>query len=498
MKKIILGSIVYILFWTNVYANINAFVDKVEFYPGDSVRLTISANGASVQLPDIATIGQYPVTSVSNASSISVVNGKQNQQLSKSYTFKPGGSMTIPSFSVTIAGKNHQTKPIAITQIIPSASKTGDNFVLEMKLPKQDFFVGEKGTLSVIFKAKKSLGDFGSVNINPVNSQGVEFITDHKFIKTTHNDYTIFTLHYEFRAYEFGELVIPSIFATISNSSGFGVFQTRSVVQKVYSHPLTLNVAPLPDNLILYGDFAIAMNVDATKANEGEAVNAELKITGKGNIEDIEAFKLDIPNATIYSDNPQVNDNMFIQKFAIVGQSDFSIPSMQLEFFDSTTQAKKIITTQAYNITILENNKVKHNALTASIPISTSSTTSSTSPASSTLNTATHTITKVKNDETYYLLIVGIGIGISIGLLIAGIWWYIRSIGTSKHSKFGTIITQVRLAKNHKELFAILAPLDIVEMSEILQKLEQNIYKNTTNIKHKISKKEIIKILNKV
>jgi hypothetical protein len=497
MKKIILGSIVYILFWTNVYANINAFVDKVEFYPGDSVRLTISANGASVQLPDIATIGQYPVISVSNASSISIVNGKQNQQLSKSYTFKPSGSMTIPSFSVTIEGKNHQTKPIAITQIIPSASKTGDNFVLEMKLPKQDFFVGEKGTLSVIFKAKKSLGDFGSVNINPVNSQGMEFVTDHKFIKTTHNDYTIFTLNYEFRAYEFGELIIPSIFATISNSSGFGVFQTRSVVQKVYSHPLTLHVAPLPDNLILYGDFAIAMNVDATKANEGEAVNAELKITGKGNIEDIEVFKLDIPNATIYSDNPQVNDDVFIQKFAIVGQSDFSIPSMQLEFFDSTTQAKKIITTQVHDITILANNNAKNKALTSPMLISTPSATSTISPAP-TISTATHRVVKVKSSKTYYLLIVGIGIGIGIGLLIAGGVWYAKSMNTIKNSKFGTTITQVRLAKNHKELFAILAPLDIVEMSEILQKLEENIYKNTTNIKHKISKKEIIKILNKV
>ncbi|NPA87064.1 MAG: hypothetical protein GXO01_00005, partial [Epsilonproteobacteria bacterium] len=54
------------------------------------------------------------------------------------------------------------------------------------------------------------------------------------------------------------------------------------------------------------------------------------------------------------------------------------------------------------------------------------------------------------------------------------------------------IFSKIKKA-DQKELFNLLIPYsDIPEIKEILQKLEENIYKGTN---HKINKKEIIKII---
>jgi hypothetical protein len=43
--------------------------------------------------------------------------------------------------------------------------------------------------------------------------------------------------------------------------------------------------------------------VDKTQVKQGEAVHLTASIVGEGNFEDIEAFKIEIDNATIYSDD---------------------------------------------------------------------------------------------------------------------------------------------------------------------------------------------------
>jgi hypothetical protein len=43
--------------------------------------------------------------------------------------------------------------------------------------------------------------------------------------------------------------------------------------------------------------------VDKQKVKQGDAVNLTVRIAGKGNIGEIEVLKIDINNATIYSDD---------------------------------------------------------------------------------------------------------------------------------------------------------------------------------------------------
>jgi hypothetical protein len=89
----------------------------------------------------------------------------------------------------------------------------------------------------------------------------------------------------------------------------------------------------------------------------------------------------------------------------------------------------------------------------------------------------------------YYFLISGFIFGVIVVLLI--LW--IKSLSGKKVNKqTKSLINSIRFATNDKKLFDILLPLNLKELSEIMQKLEENIYKNSKN---KIDKKAIIKII---
>ena len=101
----------------------------------------------------------------------------------------------------------------------------------------------------------------------------------------------------------------------------------------------------------LYGDFYISLDTDKTQIKAGEGINVTLKITGSGNFDDIEAYKLDMKDVNIYSDKPVVKsratiENMqgeFVQKFSISSNQDFTIPSFNITYYDAN---KKVLVTK--------------------------------------------------------------------------------------------------------------------------------------------------------
>jgi hypothetical protein len=215
---------------------------------------------------------------------------------------------------------------------------------------------------------------------------------------------------------------------------------------------------------MIYGDFKIKLKVDRIQSNAGEAINGTIKITGNGNLEDLEDFKLKIKNVTIYNDAANIENGDFIQKFAIIGQRDFTIPSFKLDFLDKNTQAPKTITTSPIKIKI--KGTIAPKKLNNTTPVA--------------------PIKHKKNNllAEYYLLL-----GMAIGLFVC---WLFGWLKRPKNKKDKNLIKLIKLARNDKSLFDILMPLHLKSLSNIVIQLEENIYKNA---KHKINKKAIIRLL---
>ena len=467
MNKI-LGNLL-LLISTPVFALSTASVNQSWFYPGDQVILTISSDGNNVIFPVIKAVDRHPVLFTTNSQKIRIINNQRSRLSSQSYAFKPDKDLNIPGYTLTVDGNQQTTQPIKVTLKTPTLTKAGDDYILKIKTNKQTIFLGDEFELKVIFKEKKSLTSSQQVNIIMPEVKDLLFIKSNKSSQTTNEKYNIHTLSYKVRADNFGNFTIPSVIASIGeqNNRIFGSFspinQTRKI-QKIHSNSLVLTVNPLPDDLRVFGDFKIKANIDQLKIEQGKAANLTITITGNGNFEDIEQYKLDINDATIYSNEAEFSYNQWQQKFAIIAKENFIIPSFKLDYFDKVTQSKKHITTQPISIRV-EGDELLQNPIKKI--------------AQKSVNINHHS---TANNLKYYYLLLGVVIGILSSILIV-------LIKNKKSNTDKNLITQIKFARNDKALFDLLLPLNIVNLETILQQLEANIYKNA---QHKIRKKDVI------
>ena len=92
----------------------------------------------------------------------------------------------------------------------------------------------------------------------------------------------------------------------------------------------------------MIGDFNISASVNKIDIKQGESVSLKLEISGVGNFDDIEDIKLDIPNATVYDNKPDVKtkysdlgyEGTYTKVFSIIPESSITIPSIKLKYFD--------------------------------------------------------------------------------------------------------------------------------------------------------------------
>jgi hypothetical protein len=255
--------------------------------------------------------------------------------------------------------------------------------------------------------------------------------------------------------------------------------------KKIYSNNLDIKVEALPNNLELYGDFHIKASVDKTTVYANKPVNFTVKIDGIGNIDDIEKFDINIPNAIVYADKPNISSNLvngeysgvFTQKIAIISDSDFTIPSLKLKYFDKLTNKIKTIQTKPIDIKVQGGNIVN-----AQKPMVQKAKTIQTNQP-----IQKKVIVKNSDDLEYLYLLIGILIG-SVGTYLV-----MKQTNKKEIKKENDIIKAIKGAKSDKVLFDILLPYSKEDsaISDILKLLEENIYKKTD---HKINKQKLYDI----
>ena len=363
MKKILLFLILPILLLANV--SVNA---PKTFLSGEPVSFSISASGSSVDFPDIKNISGYVVQTAGTSSQISIINGTRTQKLVRNYRFHPTSNVTIPSFEIKVDGKVEKTKEQKV--VLQKVSKTkSDNFDLTIKINKNKVYVGEEILLTMTFKYKKNIQiyDLNFIQPNFDNFWSKQLKTNKQ---PQDNLYVVQELSYLLFPQKSGTLEIPAlsinaVLPDLTQRSSFFGAPTKN--KRIYSNSLKVDVKPLPNNVNLIGDFKISSKIDKDSIKVGEAVSFQLEIEGRGNIDDLDEFKLNIPNATIY-DNPSQKDfniqngkygGVYKKSYSIVASDDFTIPSISLEYFDKKLDLTKSIKSKEYKIKVHGVPKVK-------------------------------------------------------------------------------------------------------------------------------------------
>jgi hypothetical protein len=501
--KQILGKILILLFLTiTVFAGVKVSVTPPAIYKGDSVNFIISADGNSIEFPKIQEIAGYPIVGTSSSQSVSIINGGSvTKTVSKTYSFRPDKSITIPSFSVNVDGNIYKTKELKVDVLKPNASRDGDPFVLEMKMSKKEAFVGEAIDLSISFK-RKLHARLDKLQLGEPKLEDFWVKKVDKVEQSSEGDYIVETVHYQIFPQKAGEYKIPPIEALIGkierrrgaggifDDPFFSSFNQEINWQKIYSNEPTINVKPLPNGIELYGEYQIQGRVDKRRVHANKPINLTIDINGKGNVDDIKKFNPNIDNAIVYADEPKITARLinreyqghFTQKIAIIADRNFTIPPIELKYFDRDTETVKTIKTKPIDIEVIGGEK---SASKSTIEVSPTQKIEAPTTPQKAIDTKTVTI---KEDSHIKYLFLALGFLLGAFSIIG-----FDRLKNRVIKKESNIVKAIKKAKTDKALFELLLPYAKKDkrISEALNKLEENIYKGT---EHKIDKEILMEV----
>ncbi|MEA1914800.1 MAG: BatD family protein, partial [Campylobacterota bacterium] len=340
----VLGNL--IIFATFMLANVQLHVDD-EFIAGDAVTFSIKAQGEDIEFPPISTIENFDVHKNGSSNNITIINGKRSEHRVQSYKFFPNKSVLIPAFKIMIDGQEVFTKEHNITQ--KKIQKTKSNkFDLKIEVNKSKAFVGEDVKLVLRFKYAKNANILDLGFNNPVfeNFWSKQYGKPKKYQK---NGFIVQELTYLLFPQKKGLLKINpvKIDMILSDPKDPYSFLGQGINKRLYSNDLQLEVDALPDDVALIGKFKLKSKVNKRTLKSGEATAYSITVEGRGNIDDLDDVKLDIPNVTIYENkaeqkyNVDTNGNyggVYTKSFSIVAQDDFVIPSIEISYLDKKSK----------------------------------------------------------------------------------------------------------------------------------------------------------------
>jgi len=487
-----LGKVILLILFTAALfgANATTVINTPAIYKGDSATFTIKATGDNIEFPEIEQIEGFPVMQRGTSSSYTNINGKTSSTIARTYLFKPTKDVTIPPFTLTIDGKSYTTQAKKISVLKPQANKSGDPYLLELNVTKNHLKVGESTQLKIIYKQRVDAKvDRVAISEPKIENFWVKKLGSQK--QYAQGAYIVTEYTYLIFAQKSGKFhidpIVGNIGIVVQKNLGNGFFNDpffNSIVEqqiewkKIYSNALDITVDPLPDNLELYGDFTISARVDKKVVEANKPVNLTITVEGVGNIDDVQKFDISIPNAVVYADKPTVRSyikdgkyqGVFRQKIAIVADENYTIPSIKLRFFSAKENRVKTVATQPIEITVKGGTKKVH-----------------TTPKVETLQTpksnqeqksSVKVVTKKESSKIKYLYLL---IGFIVGALLS--YLLLKAKKEKKKHKENDIIKQIKNAKDDKKLFDILLPYanESQIVSQVLKKLEENIYKKANN-----------------
>ena len=371
-----------------VFAQVDTTKD---IYVGENIAYNIIIDGENKPgQVDLTGLAKYNPQSAGNRdisqTSISIVNGKTTQKITKRYIMsyslqaKREGQIQLPAVAVTLGGKTYQTNPVQLNILKPGMT---DKLDLEVTLSEQRCYVGQPVILTVKFYISADIGDF-QFNI-PAFSSDSFYIEDPDISNQQVKQFRLNTGMTIFASQSrvvhkgkesillaFSKVLIPKnsgkIETGVSSVSAdvtvgrarsrdsffddFSIFGSRKQYKRfmVSSPPQMLTVLALPEEAKpasfygLVGRYTISASATPTKVNVGDPITLTIKIGGSKYLKPIQWPALEqipelvtnfkIPSQTS-SPTIQNGFKVFTQTIRANYDKVAAIPPIPLAFFDA-------------------------------------------------------------------------------------------------------------------------------------------------------------------
>lgn len=306
----------------------------------EAFRLVYTATGKTKDFtpPQIDDFQVLAGPTTSTMSSTNIVNGKRTHTYNQSYTYillaKGEGKFTIPAASVVIEGEKYTSKSITI-EVVKGAKKDDssdsgngvngrdrypsigeDDIILSLSLSKNKVVKGEPviATLKLLTKTNISgVEDIKFPSFNGFWSQEIEAPSNLEFVRETYNGeiYSAALLRkYMLLPQQTGDLYIDpaEMICAVqvrSNAPSRSIFDDffdnyQTLKKRIHTPRMKVSVSPLPDGAPAsftggVGNYKLDVKVSRDSLSAHEAASLIVTISGTGNLNLIEAPKVNFP-----------------------------------------------------------------------------------------------------------------------------------------------------------------------------------------------------------
>lgn len=383
--------------------SVEAYVNKTKIGMEDLLKYTVEISGknaGSVAKPNVAKFRNFTLLNTSSSSSqkMSIVNGKMDKSITKSFTYtlraKKTGNLLIPPITIKYKNEKATTSPIRITvqkestapappvsnnlQSNKSSSKQfSDNLFVLTEIDKSTVYKDEPVIVNYKLYTKYDIANLSygeNPNFNDFWKEDIKRADKLEFTRKSYNGTlfnTMVMLSVALYPTKSGTLIIPPLELIIDirtkQKSFFDFGSTKRY--NVSSKSRALNVKPLPEANRppsfngAVGRFQLEADISNSKLKVGESFTYSMRIKGSGNLQHFEPPKLsEISNLRFI--DPEITTNLGSNrvsgtksiKYLVIAQEkgNFELPGLAFTYFD--TKQKRYITkrTPSFNITVEE------------------------------------------------------------------------------------------------------------------------------------------------
>jgi hypothetical protein len=157
-------------------------------------------------------------------------------------------------------------------------------------------------------------------------------------------------------------LIRHTTFASIENATiGRDNVKKYDFTDETVSLP-SVTILSKANSAALSGEITMEVKVDKRSVIAHEPVHVSLYIRGSGNLDQFVPYELNISGVNTFAEPPQKNispssagfEGEIRQEFALVSEKNFVIPSIGIEIFDTATQSRKVLQSQAVSIEVVQ------------------------------------------------------------------------------------------------------------------------------------------------
>ena len=367
------------------------------------VTFTVNSRPSSFKAPAMTDFYVLSGPNQSQSTSIQIINGRSSQNTTISYTYyleaTKSGTFIIPPAIVTVDKTEYNSNSLAIevagekdqSQVVPQE----EDQAVQQQVPDEELFVrvmtnkssvyqGEHIIATLKIYTRLSISGFGSsempdfagfwtkdietpsqINLQRENVGGIIYNTGiiRKVILFPQKTGEIPIGPFKLETYVRQQVNTPrSVFDDFFGPS------YSNVSKMLESKPVVINVNPLPADKPAgfsgaVGSLGIESEIDKTEIVTNDAVTIKIRIKGNGNLNLVEAPKIDFP-PDFDNFDPKITSNITNSATGQTGSKTFEyliiprhagnyrIPPVVFSYFDLNKKQYQTLTTNEFKITV--------------------------------------------------------------------------------------------------------------------------------------------------